>query len=71
MLQGGLGGALLNIHPHGMVCPQKQGGNGEDAAAAAHVQDLLPALDQVLQLLQAQVGGVMLTGTKAGTGIDL
>ena len=55
---------VVNIHRHGGICPQFQGGNGQNAAAAAQIQHLFAAPDRLLQRRQAQLGGGVTAGAE-------
>ena len=55
---------LVNVAGHGPVRSQQQGGNGQNAAAAAQVQHRFPAPDVLFQGRQAQAGGGMAAGAE-------
>ena len=61
----------VDIHGHGVAGPQTQGGNGEDAAAAAQVQHG-PAGEGVgLHPLQTQLGGGVGAGAEGEAGVQI
>ena len=61
----------VNVHPHGVLRPQAQGGNGQNARAAAQVQQLLTAVDVLLHQLQAQLGGGVGAGAEGEAGVQV
>ena len=61
----------VDVHGHGVAGPQAQGGNGEDAAAAAQVQHG-PAGEGVgLHPLQTQLGGGVGAGAEGEAGVEV
>ena len=59
----------VDVHGHGPAGPQAQGGDGQDAAAAAQVQDGLAGDGVGLHPLQTQLGGGVGAGAEGEAGV--
>lgn len=66
-----LHGELVNVDALSAGGAEKEGGNGEDAAAAAQVQDGLAAVDALLQGLEAETGRLVGAGAEGETGLQV
>ena len=67
---GHLHALLVDVAGEGVLRPQPQGGDGEDAAAAAQIQYPLTAVDGFLQRRQAQPGGGVAAGAEGESRIQ-
>ena len=69
VLIGHVHALLIDVAGEGALRAQAQGGDGQDAAAAAQVQHPLAAVDVGIQRLQAQAGGGVAAGAERQSGI--
>ena len=61
----------VDVHRQGVAGSQYQGGDGQDAAAAAQIQHGVPGFGVGLNPLQTQLGGGVRAGTEGETGIEV
>ena len=68
---GGDDRGIVDIHAQGVPGAQLEGGDGQDARAAAHVDHVDAGAGVILHHLQAQLGGGVGAGAKGHAGVDL
>ena len=61
----------IDVHRQSMACAQHQGGNGQNAAAAAQVQNSVSGLGVGLHTLQTQLSRGVGTGAEGEPGIEI
>ena len=60
---------IVNVAGEGVLRAEQQRRNGQDAAAAAEVEHLFPAVDMLFQRLQAKARRRVAAGAEGETGV--
>ena len=61
----------IKISTHCMFCTEHQGQNRQNTASGTHIQKFCLRGDELAQLSDAQLSGLMHTGSKRSAGIDM